>query len=157
MTAEPIPLIVRRSIPAARTRIFDAFSSAGALSQWFTPSAEVLLDILEFAFESGGRFRFRYVMPDGRKPVVGGVYELIEPPERIVCSWIWEAPDPLAGIPMRVLFEFFEDGGRTEVVVTHHGIPSDQACSIHEDGWDAALDRLEGHLAPATRRIEASA
>ena len=151
MIAERIPLIVRRVIAAPRARIFNAFSSADALSRWFTPSADISLDIVAFDFAAGGGFRFRYIMPDGRRPVVGGVYERIDPPTRIVCSWVWEAPDPLADIPMRVVFEFAENGGGTEVVVTHHGIPSDHACTIHEDGWDAALMSLERHLGVAER------
>jgi len=151
MMAEPIPLIVRRTIAAPREGIFKAFSSADALSRWFTPSADILLDIMAFEFRAGGGFRFRYRMPDGRHPVVGGIYEAIEAPRRIVCTWVWEAPDPLADIPMRVHFEFFEDGGGTEVIITHHGIPSDRACSVHEDGWEGALDSLNRHLVPADR------
>ena len=85
-------------------------------------------------------------MPDGRQPVVGGVYELIEPPAQIIFSWVWEAPGPLADIPMRVRFEFFEKGDATEVVITHDGLPSDQACSIHEDGWEGSLNSLERYL-----------
>lgn len=146
MIAEPIPLVVRRAIAAPREKIFEAFSSADALLQWFTPSADISLDVMEFNFTAGGKFRLRYVMSDGRRSVVGGVYELIEPPGRIICSWVWEAPDPLAEIPMRVLFEFFEKDRETQVVITHQGIPSDQACSIHEDGWDGSLNSLERHI-----------
>ena len=146
---ESIPLIVRRVIPAPRNRVFGAFTNAAALPAWFTPSADIALDVVAFDFTVGGRFRFAYVMPDRRRPVVGGVYDMIEPPARIGCSWTWEAPDPLADVPMRVLFEFLENGDGTEVVITHRGIPSDQACSIHEDGWDGALDSLEHHLGTA--------
>ena len=146
---EPIPLIVRRTIPAPRDRVFRAFAGADALAAWFTPSAEIALDVVTFDFTVGGGFRFAYVMPDRRRPVVGGVYDLIEPPARIGCSWIWEAPDPLADVPMHVLFEFKEAGGGTEVVITHRGIPSDQACTIHETGWDGAMDSLERHLVAA--------
>ena len=147
MTNEPIPLVVRRTIAAPRDRVFRAFGCSDTLSRWFTPSAQVSLDIMEFNFAVGGRFRFRYIMPDGRQPVVGGVYERIDPPMQIAFSWVWEAPDPLADVPMRVLFDFLEGAGHTEVVITHHGIPSDKACSIHEDGWDGALNSLERYLA----------
>ena len=106
MTAEPIPLVVRRQMAVSRDQLFEAFCSADALSKWFTPSPEIGLDVMEFDFVVGGRFRFRYIMPDGRRPVVGGIYELIEPPARIIFSWVWEAPDPLADVQMRVLFDF---------------------------------------------------
>lgn len=146
MRAKPIPLIVSRIIAAPCDRLFEAFGSAEALSRWFTPSADISLDVMAFDFIAGGRFRFRYAMPDGRQPIVGGIYELIEPPRRIICSWVWEAPDPLAGIPMRVIFEFLEQDGKTKVTITHQGIPSDQACSIHEDGWNGALNGLERYF-----------
>ena len=146
MTIETIPLIVRRAITAPRTRIFEAFSRADLLTQWFTPSADISVEVLTFNFENGGRFRLRYIMPDGRRPVVGGAYELIEPPAQIILSWIWEAPDPLAGIPMRVLFQFAEKGNATEVVITHERLPSDHACTIHADGWEGSLNSLERFL-----------
>lgn len=146
MTAEPIPLIVRKVIAAPRARIFAAFSRAESLSRWFTPSQEIAIEVLAFEFASGGPFRFRYSMPDGRRPVVGGIYEAIETPERIACTWVWQAPDPLADVPMRVVFNFLEKCDGTEIVIAHHGIPSDQVCSIHEDGWDRALASLEDYV-----------
>ena len=142
-----VPLIVRRSIPAPRERVFGAFSDAALLAQWFTPSVEITLDVLVFAFVEGGRFRLRYTMPDGRQPVVGGAYERIERPAEIVVSWTWEPPDPLADIPMRVLFQFAERDGGTEVVIRHERLPSDAACTIHEDGWERSLDSLERFMA----------
>lgn len=146
MTAGPVPLVVRRTITAPRKRIFQSFSRADLLSQWFTPTKEITLDILAFDFAPGARFRLRYTMPDGRRPVVGGVYERIDEPEQIVMSWIWEAPDPLADVPMRVTFRFIEQAGATEIIITHEHLPSDQACTIHANGWEASLDRLEQFL-----------
>ncbi|MEL6965360.1 MAG: SRPBCC domain-containing protein, partial [Pseudomonadota bacterium] len=119
MIDHPHALVVRRVIHAPRERIFAAFSRSDLLAQWFTPSAEISLEVLDFNFVAAGRFRLRYNMPDGRRPVVGGSYERIEPPREIILSWIWEAPDPLAGIPMRVLFQFLEKDDVTEVVITH--------------------------------------
>ncbi len=146
MTTISVPLIVRRRIQAPRPRVFEAFTSAAALSKWFVPDAAVTLDVEEFAFAVGGRYRLRYTMPDARQAVVGGVYEVIVAPERIVLTWVWEAPDPLAGIPMRVTFAFEAHGAETEVTVTHEGIPSDAACTVHEAGWDGAMHSLAAYL-----------
>lgn len=146
LTQASVPLIIRRVIQTSPARVFGAFSSSEALSQWFTPSADISLEALDFKFVTGGRFRLRYTLFGGRQAVVGGVYEVIEPPTRIVMSWIWEAPDPLADVPMRVTFEFFDKGDATEVVITHEQIPSDQACTIHEDGWEGSLNSLEHYL-----------
>ena len=141
-----VPLIVRRLIKADRTRIFDAFIRAETLTKWFTPSAEISVDALDYNFVPKGRFRLRYQMPEGREAVVAGTFEQIEQPSLITLSWIWQAPDPLADIPMTVTFRFLAKDAGTEVVVIHEGIPSDTACTVHEDGWEAALERLAAFL-----------
>lgn len=144
-----VPLIVCREIPARRRRIFEAFSDHRSLSRWFTPSAEIPVEVLVFDFTIGGKFRFRWRLPDGRSPVVGGIFEIIQEPEEISMSWVWEAPDPLEGIPMRVTFRFLENGDATEVVVTHEGIPSDMACTVQADGWEGTLACLNNFFEKA--------
>ena len=146
MTATSVPLVVRRWIRQTPEAIFEAFSNAEALSKWFTPSVEVTVDVLSFDFRVGGGFELCYTMPDRRRAVVVGVYEEIARPNQIVTSWVWQAPDPLAGIPMRVAFEFVEKPGGTEVWVNHEGIPTDAACTVHEGGWDASLGNLAVYL-----------
>jgi hypothetical protein len=47
---------------------------------------------------------------------------------------------------MRVTFEFLAQPQGTEVVVTHEGVPSDKACTVHEKGWEGTLERLEQFL-----------
>ena len=139
MNADAVPLIVRRLIPAPCDRLFDAFSQADYLSQWFRPDPEISVEVLLYAFAPGGSYRLRYGLPNGSKPVVGGVFDAIERPTRVAFSWQWEAPDPLANVPMHVCFEFRAKGTATEVQVTHRGIPSDVACTVHADGWEATL------------------
>ncbi len=139
MTTEAIPLVVRRLIPAPPERIFDAFRLSERLSQWFTPGPEVAVDVLEYRFVPEGSFRLRYTLPDGRHPVVGGVFETINRPSRIAFSWVWEAPDPLEGVPMHVSFTLRAKRLTTEVTVTHRGIPSNTACTIHEQSWNGTL------------------
>lgn len=151
MTETPVPLIVRRTIRAPRTRIFNAFTDAETLTQWFTPDPGITVEALEYVFEQGGLFRLRYLMPDGRTPCVAGVFQEIEPSRLISMTWEWQAPDPLENIPMSVSFRFLNVPHGTEVVVVHEGIPSDQACTIHAEGWEATLRILENFLARETR------
>ena len=152
MTKQPIPLVVRRNIPAPRERIFNAFTRPELLTQWFTPSTDISVEALAFNFRPSGAFRLRYVMPDGRTPEVAGVFRRIEPPERIVMSWVWQAPDPLEDIPMNVTFEFLDSTDATEIVITHEGIPSDTACTVHADGWEGTLTVLAWFLKKETGR-----
>nr|WP_276562391.1 SRPBCC domain-containing protein [Hoeflea prorocentri] len=145
-------MIVRRDIAAPRERIFKAFTRPELLKQWFTPSTDISVEALTFDFTPNGEFRLRYVMPDGRNPEVAGVFQRIEPPELIAMTWIWQAPDPLENIPMEVTFEFLDKADVTEIVITHKGIPSDTACTIHANGWEGTLTVLAGFLKKETDR-----
>ena len=134
---------VRRLIKAERSRVFAAFSSADTLSQWFSPSADITVELLTFEFVPHSKFRLLYTMPDGSKPVVGGVYEIIKPPSQIVFTWMWAPPDPHADIPTRVCVQFHEKGRYTEVVLTHDKLLTKEACDRHAAGWEGTFDRLE--------------
>lgn len=140
-------IIVRRLIKAPRARVFDAFSRADALAQWFTPAPDISVEILAFDFTAAGGFRLRYTMPDGQRPIVAGTYELIAPPGRLAFSWVWQAPDPHADVPTRVRIEFLEKGDSTELVITHDRLPSREACTRHAAGWEGTLDNLARSLA----------
>ena len=146
MTSTNVPLVVRRTIAALPEPLFDAFATKGSLTRWFTPTPDINVEALDYDFRPGGRFCLRYVMPDGRKPVVSGVFERIERPKLIVMTWEWQAPDPLEGIPMKVTFQFQQQQAATDVVVTHEGIPSDSACTIHAEGWEGTLTILTEFL-----------
>lgn len=133
---------VRRMVQANRTRVFDAFASADALAKWFTPDAGISLEVIDFDFVPQGTFRLRFTMPDGTRPVVGGQYLVIDQPDQIVFSWVWEAPDIHAGIQTQVSVRFIEHGNQTEVVITHDWLPSREACDRHAQGWQGTLGRL---------------
>ncbi len=147
MTKPIHSITVSRLIGAPRTRVFDAFARSEALTEWFTPSPEITVEVVDFRFAPGGGFRLRYTMPDGSQPVVGGSYELIEAPRQIAFSWVWEAPDPHAGISTRVLVEFIEKDEATEVVLTHDRLPTLEAATRHAEGWKGTLDVLASALA----------
>jgi uncharacterized protein YndB with AHSA1/START domain len=69
-----------------------------------------------------------------------GTYREVRPPERLVCTWRWEA-EPEYGETL-VTVEFLDRGGSTEVVLTHELFPTDEARRGHEQGWTSSLDRL---------------
>ena len=142
MTHSLHTITVRRVIRARRESVFDAFSRAEALTQWFSPSPDISVEVLAFEFAPEGRFRLRYTMPDGVQPVVGGVYEEIKRPDRLAFSWVWEPPYLHADIQTRVQIQFLDKGDATEVVLTHDRLTSEEAGIHHADGWNGIFDRL---------------
>ncbi len=146
MTKAIDAVIVRRLIRARRAQVFDAFSRAEALTLWFTPGSDISVEVLTFDFTPQGDFRFRYTMADGTRPIVGGTYETISPPDELAFSWIWEPPDRHADIWTRVLVQFHEKGDATEVLITHDHLPSVEAGSRFVAGWEGTLASLAMHL-----------
>src|SRR5215469_3093050 len=84
---------VRRRLAAAPEKVFAAFTKAELVERWLTPSPEIRLTVLQLDFREGGSYRFAYHVPGATTVIVAGLYSVIEPPARIVFSWVIEPPD----------------------------------------------------------------
>jgi len=137
---------IKRLLKGSREKVFAAFSEKERLLQWYSPSPDIILDVLLFNFEVDGQYRFCYVMPDGSAPVLTGVYDVIVPEKELGFTWVWEFSQPSEGAQNYVHIEFIEKEAMTEVVLTHQNLPSEEACVEHAEGWKRSLDRLEKTL-----------
>ncbi len=139
---------VRRRFTASPEKVFAAFAEARLVGRWLSPAPEITLALLQFDFRVGGTYRFAYHLPAGETVIVGGVYRAIEPPSRLVFSWIIEPPDEHAGIESEVTVTITPDGSGCELLIRHEKLARADAVTRHTDGWRGALDQL-------TRLLEA--
>jgi uncharacterized protein YndB with AHSA1/START domain len=152
MTSDKPHVEVRQYIAAAPERVFAAFAEERLVGKWLTPSPEIALTVLQFDFRVGGAYRFAYRLPDARTVIIGGVYRSIEPPSRIVFSWIIEPPDEHAGIHSEVTVTVSRDGRGTSLLIRHDKLTPPGAVARHAAGWRGALDRLTSMLEPESPR-----
>ena len=148
---EPAPersdtLVIRKIIPVAREKVFAAWLDAEGMKSWMCPgdmSAEAHLDP-----RVGGSFRIVMKGKD-RNYEHTGEYQVIDPPSKLVFTWISEGTDHQ---PTLVTVEFFERGEHCELVLTHERFPKPEKVPGHKRGWSEIADRLAAYLTAAAGR-----
>jgi len=131
-------LVVRRRIHAAPEKLFAAWTKPEHLVQWWGPQG-VACPAAEIDLRVGGAYRIANRFPDGTVVWIAGVFELIEPPHRLMYTWKLESQ---MGFAERVTVCFERLDASTEVVVTHERIADEAARTSHERGWAGCLDSL---------------
>jgi uncharacterized protein YndB with AHSA1/START domain len=140
-------LRIERTFDAPAERVFEAWTSEEVLRRWLhgmpgweTPTAEVDLRV-------GGRIRIVMRDPsDGTEAGATGEYRVVEPPRRLVFTWIWDdQPDQ----PQLIELEFSERSGGTTVLMTNSSIPTDEQRGSQQRGWNVCFDNLERVLPSA--------
>jgi uncharacterized protein YndB with AHSA1/START domain len=134
-------LQIARTFDAPIDRVFAAWTSAEVLRRWLhagpdwdTPTAEVELRV-------GGRIRVVMRDPaDGAEYGATGEYTVVEPPHRLVFTWVWDHdPDR----PQLIELLFSERDGQTSVSMTNSAIPTDGDVRDQRRGWHRCYDNLE--------------
>lgn len=147
MIADKSHAEVRRRFDASPEKVFTAFARADLVARWLTPSPDISLTVLKFDFREGGSYRFAYHIPGSATVVVGGSYNVITPPSRIVFSWVIEPPDEHAGIQSEVSVAITQDGNGSELVIRHEKLGRADAIERHAVGWQGAIEQLAAILA----------
>ena len=128
-----------RKFAASPERVFRAWTRAQELNLWSSPSPTDARSEVEL--RAGGRFSIAMEAPDGVTHLVSGVYREIDPPRKLIYTWEWES---IPGFPETLVTVEFRPraNGGTDVVLTHEGLPDENARTRHEHGWVLSLDKL---------------
>lgn len=145
-TNKNLSLEVKRVFPFPRPLVFEVWARTEHLHRWMGPTPEIEAKFIEVDFREGGVYRFGFVEEGEPVKYVHGVYHTIQPPEKLVFSWIWEAPQVDAGTETLVTVEFSEVANGTEVFLKHKRFVSREACELHEWGWAGTFEKLREYL-----------
>ena len=101
---------LERTLNAPRERVFEAFSKAEHLANWWGPTG-FSITTSAFDFRPGGTWRFVMHGPDGRDFQNRIIFEAIERPSRLV----GRHDDGEGGFRHDYQISFAEEGGQTRV------------------------------------------
>jgi len=138
-------LRIERAFRAPIEQVFDAWTNADVLRRWLHCGPDWETPIAEVDLRVGGSIRIVMRDPaDGAEHGATGEYRLIEPPNRLVFSWTFDAhPDNRQLIEL----QFSERDGITTVVMINSAIATDTQETDQRTGWQLCLDNLGPALA----------
>ncbi len=134
-------LKVRKTIADRCELIFEAWTRAEFLREWFSPAE---CRIADFAANPtvGGDYRVTMVCPLRNKneaiSAMGSYLEIV-PNQKLVFTHGWEGPNRVETL---VTVEFKDRGNRTEVILTQEGFVDPIEAKSHEEGWISTLENL---------------
>jgi uncharacterized protein YndB with AHSA1/START domain len=138
-----------REFNASPEKVFQAWTDPEMLRKWFGPKG-VRTEPAEVDVRIGGAYQFIMTLPDGNVVNHYGKYKEIDPPRRLVFTWVLEgqacegSADSFA--ETLVSIEFEDMGGATRLTLTHDLLPTEESRAGHEFGWTDSFERLVDNL-----------
>lgn len=138
--------ILVRTLPADPETVWSAWTDPDEAAQWFHPEGlSTPRDSVQMDVRVGGRYIYTMVDDtDGADYVTGGVYREVRPFERLVFTWGDPEADP-DDVPVVTVVLTPTEGG-TRLTFELRGAEGAKGDDYIYDGWDSALNVLEGHL-----------
>jgi uncharacterized protein YndB with AHSA1/START domain len=131
---------LEKVLPAPPVRVFAACVEPEKLAEWWGP-AGFTTPSLELDVRSGGRYRITMQPPHGDAFHLRGEFREVDPPRRLVYTFVWEEPDP--DDQETVVTLSFLGGEATKLVVDQGPFATEARRALHEAGWTESLERLE--------------
>ncbi|GAB2851976.1 SRPBCC family protein [Streptomyces deserti] len=137
-------------VDAPRSAVYRALVSAEAIAQWRVPPG-MRSQVHEFDAREGGLFRvsLTYDAPTGagksaaHTDTYHGHFARLVPDEQVVEVLEFESPDPALHGTMTMTTTLTDtDGGGTDVLVVHEGVPDAVPAADNETGTRLALANL---------------
>ena len=142
-----LTLEMRRVLPAVPLVVFGAFSAPDELAQWWGPEG-FTTPSLEFNPRVGDSYRIEMQPPQGDAFYLTGELREVDPPARLVYTFVWEDPDP-DDVETLVDLSFRDLGESTEVVMTQGSFKTEGRRELHRDGWTDSFGKLEQLISQA--------
>ena len=134
-------LHLEKALVAPPKCVFAAFVDAKQFRRWWGP-AGFTVPRLQFDAVEGTDCRLVMQEPDGDVFHIRGTFRAVEPPRRLIFSFIYEEPDPDDQETLVTLAFGPTDPG-TRVILDQGPFKTAARLELHREGWTDTLERLE--------------
>jgi uncharacterized protein YndB with AHSA1/START domain len=140
-----------RVVKAPRQLVFDVWTKAEHLTNWFSPNGFTVHGV-ESNPKPGGVFKLIMRNAEGNGFWSVGHYLEVDPPKRVVVRAGGEGPDGSLMFEVINTAVFEEQGDNTvihatsDVMAIYDATIGDAAMSGMDEGWKQTLDRFEAEL-----------
>ena len=138
-------IVMTRVFDAPRSRVFEAWTRAEHLGNWYAPKGFTITDCAADP-RPGGVFRMRWRAPWGATYSVRGEYREVLAPERVVIACTLEHEDGISRLEEIINVRFEESGSRTRLLLNSsargRGAQAPRMLAGLQKGWTQTVDRL---------------
>jgi uncharacterized protein YndB with AHSA1/START domain len=133
-------LELTRSVPAPPDRVWELFTGADLLAEWWGPRGFGIPSIA-FVPRVGAAYRIEMQPPGGDAFALTGTFREVDAPSRLAFTFEWEPPDPDDQETVAQL-EFEATGDSTRVRLSQGPFKTEARRELHRDGWTESFDKL---------------
>src|SRR6478752_8932852 len=137
-------LHLEKILVVPQEQVFAAVVDAEQLRRWWGP-AGCTVQGLQFDAVEGTDYRIAMQPPDGDVFHIRGTFRAVEPPRRLIFTFIYEEPDPDDQETLVTLTFDSTDAG-TRVILDQGPFTTVARLELHREGWTDTLQRLERSL-----------
>jgi len=141
-------VVVTRNFDAPRQMVWDAYTKPELLKRWLTGPPGWSFAVCEVDLRVGGKYRWVWRGPDGTEMGMGGVHKEVVPPERLVCTQLFDQ-DWTGGEAVGTMVFTEQDGKTTMTNTIRYATPEARAAVLKtpmEMGMAMGYDRLDDVL-----------
>jgi uncharacterized protein YndB with AHSA1/START domain len=135
-------LTLKRRLKAPPAKVFAAWTDPEKVKGWMGPG-EIKVVSVESDARPGGRYRWVMQNPAGEIHDVSGTYREFIPNQKLVFTWAWKSTPERESLVTVLLTP---DGDGTMLTLTHEQFFDEEARDRHQQGWTAALDKMESYF-----------
>src|SRR3990167_914847 len=107
-------IVVVRDFDAPRRLVFDCMTRPELVRRWMLGPPGWTMPVCEIDLRVGGRYRYVWLGSDGEEMGMGGVYQQVAPPERLIATELFDGAEEAS----LVTSELTVRDGRTVLTTT---------------------------------------